>query len=89
MSVFQTKVKKEYEQKGYKVLKIIKLAVNGYPDLMCLKNGKVIFIECKEKNDTLKELQKFIIDDLIKNGFDAFCLQDTKGKIYPNETTKN
>jgi len=31
MSAFQTKVKKEYEKKGYTVLKIIKLSDSSYP----------------------------------------------------------
>tara|TARA_R110000765_G_scaffold53454_2_gene107168 strand:+ start:93 stop:266 length:174 start_codon:yes stop_codon:yes gene_type:complete len=53
------------------------------PDLFLFKAGVTIFIECKELNDTLKPLQKYRIDELIKQGFDAFCLQDKKGIIYP------
>lgn len=81
-SDFQKKVKKEYEKKGYKVIKLIRLSENGYPDLMCLKDGKSVFIEVKEKNDKLKELQKYRIDELRELGFEAFCLQDGIGKIY-------
>jgi Holliday junction resolvase len=81
-SKFQTKVKKEMEAQGYKVLKLITLSENGYPDLMCLKNGAVVFIECKEKNDTLKPLQKLRIKELRDNGFEAYCLQDGKGRIF-------
>jgi len=82
-SKFQTKIIKEYESKGYIVVNLIKTNKNGITDLMCLKNGKSIFIECKERNDTLKPLQKFRIDELIKQGFEAFALQDIKGVIYP------
>lgn len=71
------------EQKGYKVLSVIKLSQNGYPDLLCMKDGRSVWIECKEKNDTLKPLQKYRIDELIKNGFEAYCTQATKGQIYP------
>mgnify|MGYP000208052811 CR=1 FL=1 len=39
--------------------------------------------ECKEKNDTLKELQKQRIDELNLLGKKAFCLKDGKGQIYP------
>lgn len=81
-SNFQNKVKKEYENKGYKVIKLIRLSENGHPDLMCLKDGKSVFIEVKEKNDTLKELQKYRIDQLRSMGFEAFCLKDGIGKIY-------
>ena len=83
MSQFQNKVKKQMQAQGYTVLKIIKLSDSGYPDLLCLKNGASEWIECKEKNDTLKPLQKLRIDQLINQGFDAYCLQDGKGKIYP------
>lgn len=83
MSKFQTKIIKEYKSKGYTVLNVIKLSDSGYPDLILLKDGVTRFIECKEKTDTLKPLQKLRIDELIDNGFDAFCLQDSKGKIYP------
>lgn len=82
-SSFQVKVKKQMQAKGYTVLSVIKLSANGYPDLLCLKDGRSIWIECKEKNDTLKTLQKHRIDELISNGFDAYCLQAGKGKIYP------
>jgi Holliday junction resolvase len=83
MSAYQTKIKKQFKELGYTVLKLIKLSDSGYPDLLALKDGKAIWIEVKEKNDTLKELQGFRIDELRQLGFDAYCLQDGKGKIYP------
>ena len=82
-SKFQTKTKKYYEDDGWIVLNTIKLSASGYPDLICLKEGKAVFIECKENGDTIKPLQEYRIDELIKQGFDAFCLHATKGKIYP------
>jgi Holliday junction resolvase len=82
MSKFQTKTKKELEKNGFKVLKLIRLSENGYPDLLALKDGKASFIEIKEANDTLKPLQKHRIDELRELGFEAKCLQDGKGQIY-------
>lgn len=82
-STYQNKIKKQMEQKGYKVVSVIKLSQNGFPDLLCMKDGRSVWIECKEKNDTLKPLQKYRIDELINNGFEAYCLQATKGQIYP------
>lgn len=79
---FQTKLKKDFEGKGYKVVKLIKLSENGYPDLMLLKDGKAYFVEVKEPNDTLKELQKFRIDELNKIGCIACCMQKGKGVIW-------
>ena len=81
---YQNKIIKEMQDKGYTVLKIIRLNSSGYPDLLCMKQNEVdVWIECKEKNDTLKELQKFRIDELNLLGKKAFCTQDTKGIIYP------
>lgn len=82
-SKFQSKIIKEYKAKGYLVLNVIKLSENGYPDLLCIKDGHSLWIECKESNDTLKPLQKYRIDELNKAGCKAFCLQDGKGIIYP------
>lgn len=83
-SKFQNKIIKEYQNKGYEVLKIIRLNKTGYPDLLCLKENEIdIWIEVKEKSDTLKPLQKHIIDKLNLLGKKAFCIQDTKGIIYP------
>lgn len=81
-SIYQKQVIKEMEAKGYTVLKIIRLSASGYPDLLCLKNGESTWIECKEANDTLKPLQKKRIDELISEGFTAYCLQNGKC-IYP------
>ena len=89
MSKFQSKIIKEYEDKGYLVLKTIRLNVNGYPDLLAMKsNEPTIFIEVKEKKDDLKPLQGLRIDELNKKGFNAFCLQDGKGIIYPDNKEK-
>ena len=80
---FQTKVIKQYEADGWLAIKTIRLNKNGFPDLFLFKNGVTMFIECKEGKDVLKPLQKLRIDELISNGFEAFCLHDVKGKIYP------
>jgi len=77
-SKFQTKTIKRLKAKGWKVLKIIRLNESGYPDLLALRNGEAIWIECKEANDTLKPLQSFRIKELKENGFNAFVEQDGK-----------
>lgn len=82
MSKFQTKVIKEYEKNGYYVINLIKTNKNGIPDLLAIKDGTATFIECKQGGDTIKELQKFRIDELREFGCDAFCLKDGKGIIY-------
>ena len=83
-SKFQTKIINQYKKDGWTVLNIMKLSESGYPDLLCMKFGEVDhWIECKEANDTLKELQMYRIDELNKLGKNAYCIQDTKGIIYP------
>jgi hypothetical protein len=73
MSKHQTKIIKEYESLNYYVIKLTVTNKTGIPDLLCLKAGETpIFIESKEKNDTLKPLQKYRIDELNKLGFIAF-----------------
>lgn len=79
---YQKEIIKTYEKEGYLVLKTIRLNHSGYPDVIAFKDGKVIFIEVKEETDTLKPLQKKRIDDLKKQGFNAFCVQKNKGIIY-------
>ena len=81
-SKYQNKVINDMKLQGFTVVSVVKLSSNGYPDLMCMKAGDVVWIECKESNDTLKPLQKYRIDELRLNGFEAYCLQDGKGKIY-------
>ncbi len=83
MSKFQTKIINKFKSEGCIVLNTIKLSDNGYPDLIILKAGVAEFIEIKEGGDTLKPLQKYRIDNLIKQGFNAYCLHNLKGKIYP------
>ena len=85
-SKFQSKIIQQYERDGWTVIKIVKLSDSGYPDLLCMKEGEIDqWIECKEANDTLKELQKFRINQLNKLGKKAFCIQDKKGIIYPTK----
>ena len=59
------------EEKGYLVIKLIKTSCNGIPDLMALKDGKTIFIEVKQPNGVLSELQKLRIKQLRDLGFEC------------------
>jgi hypothetical protein len=88
---FQSKLITDYKKQGYIVLKHIRCNENGFPDLQIMKDGVSIFIECKEGNDNIKPLQRYQIDRLISKGFEAYCLHESKGKIYPidKEIAKN
>ena len=77
-SKHQNKVINEYKNKGYYVINLIKTNKNGIPDLLALKKDEPpIFIECKEKNDTLKPLQKYRLKELNELGFIAFESKST------------
>jgi len=65
------------EADGWFVVNLIKTSKNGIPDLLCLKDGKAVFIECKEKNDTVKPLQEFRIKQLNEIGFEAYVNKNT------------
>lgn len=82
---YQSKIIKKYEAEGWTVVKVVKLSKDGYPDLLMFRSGKTMWIEVKEKNDTLKNIQKYRIDELNKNNIPAFCMQDGKGIIYGKE----
>ena len=81
-SSFQTKIINKLKSKGWTTLSVSKMSSNGYPDVLAMKQGKVLWIESKELNDTLKPLQRYRIDQLRNNGFRAYCVQDKKGIIY-------
>ena len=64
------------EEKGYLVVKLINTNCNGIPDLMCLKDGKAIFIEVKQPTGVLSELQKLRIKQLKGLGFEVKVWSD-------------
>lgn len=82
MSKFQTDTIKKFKSKGWYVIKLVNTNKNGITDLLCLKQGKTLWIECKEENDTLKPLQKLRIEELRENGFRAYAIQKNKGIIF-------
>ena len=82
-SNFQNKIIKQYKDEGWIVVKTIRLSESGDPDLFMFKDGITIFRESKSGSDTIKPLQKHRIDQLIAQGFDAKCIHETKGVIYP------
>jgi Holliday junction resolvase-like predicted endonuclease len=53
------------------VLKIIKANKNGYPDLIAIKNNITTFVEVKQPNGRLSELQKVRIKELRNKGINV------------------
>jgi len=71
-AVYQSKLKKALEAQGWTVLKLSKLTVNGYPDLLLLHPVRgVAFVEVKGKGGRLSKLQEYRINSLTAQGFTA------------------
>ena len=76
-SKLQTLTIKNLEKNGYFVINLTRTNKNGIADLLALKeNEKPIFIECKEKGDTLKPLQKFRGKEIKKYGCEWVLVKD-------------
>ena len=80
-SKIQTNIKHRFEKAGWMVVKLIQTNCNGIPDLMCLKNGKTIFIEVKQPGREPTELQKYRHAELISQGFTVHVLTTDKDLI--------
>lgn len=65
----QAKLIKEYEAKGYYVIKLKLTNKNGIPDLLAIPpNSDVEFIEVKKSNGKVSKLQEYRIEELEKHG---------------------
>jgi Holliday junction resolvase len=80
-SKIQAKIKARFENAGWIVVKLIQTNCNGIPDLMCLKDGKTVFVEVKQPGKKPTELQQFRHDQLTQNGFQVFILSSEKDII--------
>lgn len=73
-SVVQSRIIKRYEAQGWFVVKLVLTSKPGIPDLLCLKDGKVIFIEVKRPGEKPRPLQDYRINELRGMGFDVQVL---------------
>jgi hypothetical protein len=60
MSQFQNSVKKELEENGWTVYD------KGWPDFLCVKDGKIMAAEVKNNGDLLSIDQENILNTLLK-----------------------
>lgn len=68
----QTKIIAFLETNGWDYVKTIRLSKAGYPDILAMKEGKSIWLECKASaKEKASPLQLRRISDLRKNGFIA------------------
>lgn len=77
-SKFQSKIIKQYESKGYYVVKLIQTNKNGIPDLLCISDSETLFIECKAKTGKLSSLQEYRHREMISKGIKVITLYAEK-----------
>lgn len=73
-STVQANIIKRYEAEGFYVIKLILTNKSGIPDLLCLKDGKVVFIEVKRPGEKPRALQEYRINELRDMGFEVQVL---------------
>jgi Holliday junction resolvase len=83
-SKFQEKTIQELERRGFLVVKLIRANKNGFGDLIAIKDGKVLIVECKEKKDIVSPLQIYRGKEVKKYGAEFRIFQDGKDNEYPN-----
>ena len=77
-SKIQSQIIKKFERAGWMVVKLIATNTNGIPDLMCLRAGRVLFIEVKRPGGKLSELQEYRIRKLREQSFQVLIIDDHK-----------
>lgn len=71
-SAIQSMIIKQLDSWGWMVVKLIQTNTNGIPDLMAMRNGKVVFIEVKRKGEEPEPLQKHRLNQINEKGIMAF-----------------
>lgn len=71
-AAIQKKIKDTHEKDGWLVVKIIQTTMNGIPDLLLIKDGRVIFVEVKQKKEKSTPLQEYIQNKIRSKGIDVF-----------------
>lgn len=67
----QSKIIKNLERDGWYVVKLITTTKAGIPDLLCLKQGRTVFIEVKRPGGKVSALQRLRMAELLKQGFEV------------------
>ena len=74
--LYQAKIIKKLENRGWYVVKLIQTNKNGIPDLLAIKYGKAIFIEVKAKNGKKSKLQEYRHQELKLNNIHVWTLYE-------------
>lgn len=86
----QTKIRSYLRKEGWLVNKISLCSVTGWPDLLCVKNGKVILIEVKAPGKKPTYLQEYTHQLIREYGLLVFVFDSfTAFKKEYNLITRN
>ncbi len=77
-SIVQGKIRAYLINEGWFVVKLINTSKPGMPDLMPIKDGKVLFLEVKTSTGYLSKLQKYIIDSINDMGVPAYVVRSVE-----------
>ena len=80
-SSIQCDIINHLERCGWYVVKLIQTNKNGIPDLLCIREGKCMFVEVKRPPARARPLQKYRLNELIKYGVTAivaYSIDDLK-----------
>jgi Holliday junction resolvase len=77
-SKIQSSIRTHLERQGWFVTKLLQTSTNGIPDLMALRQGKVVFIEVKQPGRKPSPLQEYRIGQLRKEGFEVIIATSKK-----------
>lgn len=81
-SKIQSRIIKRLEAEGYYVVKLILTNKPGIPDLLCLKNGKVLFIEVKRPEEKPRPLQEYRMNELRNLGFECEVRREWTTEVW-------
>lgn len=77
----RNKVLKYLKSKGVFVLPLSEKYFSGYPDLLCIDDGKLFFIELKKKGGVVSKIQMYMFDEIRKHGGTVFIV-DSVDLLY-------
>jgi len=75
-STIQARIIKRYEGMGWFVVKLNLTSTPGIPDLLCLRQGRAMFIEVKRPKQKPRPLQQYRINQLREMGFEVLVLTE-------------
>ncbi len=78
----QRRVIDKLEDNGWLVNKLIQTTLNGWPDLIAIKNGKCVFIECKAGTKKPDLLQALRHDKIRQHGVDVYLVNEKNYKTF-------